>query len=242
MPLPNIPSVVLQAGFALIALILCIWWMYAVGRAYAADTDTRWNTSKALVALGIFVFWSALLYGVSQQGWAHEFDTFPPPGLRVFLVLIVATVVIAFSTIGRTLANGLPMILLVGFQVFRLPTELLIQQAANAGIAPMEMTFQGQNFDIITAVSALALVVALRWGVVSARVLMGWNVLGLLLLLNVVVTAIMAMPHPFQILHTNPPNVWVTYFPFILLPGVMVCSALLGHLLVFRALAAQRKG
>lgn len=241
MPLPNIPSVELQAGFLLIALFLGVWWTYAVGRAYASGPDTRWNTPKAMVALGIFVLWGVFLFGVSQQEWAHQFDTFPPPGLRVFLGLLLATVVIAFSPIGRRLATGLPMVLLVGFQVFRLPTEWLIHQAANAGIAPMEMTFQGRNFDIVTAVLALILVFALRRGAVSVKLLMGWNILGLLLLLNVMATAIMAMPHPLQVLHTNPPNVWVTYFPFILLPGVMVCSALLGHLLVFRALAAQRK-
>ena len=242
MPLPNMPTLGLQGGFFLIALILGVWWVYAVRRAYASHTGVRRNNSKTLITFGVFVLWSGLLYGVSQQEWAHQFDTFPPPGLRVFLALIVATVVIAFSTIGRTLANGVPMILLVGFQVFRLPVELLIHQAATAGIAPIEMTYEGRNFDITTAVLALVLVVALHRGVASTRVLMGWNVLGLLLLLNVVVTAIMAMPHPFQLLHTNPPNVWVTYFPYILLPGVMVCSALLGHLLVFRALAMQPRG
>lgn len=241
MPLQNIPSDALQAGFLLIAMTLCVWWTYAVGRAYASSADMRWSTSKAVAALGVFALWIALLFGVSQQEWAHRFDTFPPPGLRVFLGLLLATVVVAFSSIGRRLTIGLPMVLLVGFQVFRLPTEWLIHQAGNAGIAPMEMTFQGRNFDIVTAVLALVLIFALRRGAVSVKLLMGWNILGLLLLLNVVATGIMAMPHPLQVLHTNPPNVWVTYFPFILLPGVMVCSALLGHLLVFRALAAQRK-
>ncbi len=242
MLMPNMPNLLLQGGFFLMALILGGWWVYAVGRAYANNTGMRRTNSKTLITLGVFILWSGLLYGVSQQEWAHQFDSFPPPGLRVFIVLIAATVVIGFSKIGRTLANGVPMILLVGFQVFRLPTELLIHQAATAGIAPIEMTFEGRNFDITTAVLALVLVVALHRGAVSARLLMGWNVLGLLLLLNVVVTAIVAMPHPFQLLHTNPPNVWITYFPYILLPGVMVCSALLGHLLVFRALAMQRKG
>lgn len=241
MPLPAIPSMALQAGFIVLALILGAWWVLAVGRAYAREGTESWNTPKALVGLSVFFLWGLFLLGVSQQQWVHEFNSFPPPALRVFIVLLFITAMIAFSAIGRKLAAGLPLIWLVGFQVFRLPTELLIHQAATAGLAPMEMTFQGRNFDIITPVLALVLVLMLRSGKVPAKLVMSWNVIGLLLLLNVVATAIMAMPHPMQILHTTPPNVWVTYFPFILLPGVLVCSALLGHLLVFRALATQRR-
>lgn len=242
MPLPVIPSAVLQAEFILLALLLGVWWTFATGKAYVVpDSGARWNMPKAMIGLGVILLWSGFLFGVSQQAWAHEFNFFPPPGVRVFLALMVVTAVIAFSPIGRKLAGGLPLIWLVGFQAFRLPTELLIYQAAEAGLAPMEMTFHGRNFDIVTAILALVLMVLLRRGEVSTRLILGWNILGVVLLLNVVVTAIMSMPHPMQILHTNPPNVWVTYFPFILLPGVAVCSALLGHLLVFRALTTYHR-
>ena len=241
MPLPTIPSTELQTGFLFLALVMGIWWTFAVGKVYAPASGAGWNISRAAVGLVTFVLWVALLFGVSQQTWAHNFDSFPPPALRVFLVLILLTIVIAFSSVGRKLAAELPLIWLVGFQVFRLPVEWLLYQAASAGLAPVEMTFEGRNFDIVTPILALVIVMLLRKGAVSAKLIMAWNLLGLALLLNVVITAVMAMPHPLQMLHTTPPNVWITYFPFILLPGVLVCSALLGHLLVFRALAIQGK-
>ena len=122
MPLPNIPSYELVSGFLLLAMALAAWWMYAVGRAYAASSGKRWNATKALISLSIALAWCGVLFGVSQQNWAHEFDSFPPPGLRVFIVLMAITTMIAFSSIGRQLATELPMVLLVGFQVFRLPT------------------------------------------------------------------------------------------------------------------------
>lgn len=240
MPLPVVPSVGLQAGFLVLALALGMWWAYAAGRASLPSDGVGWSPRRAAVALAAFFVWFAFLFGVSQASWMHEFDSFPPPGMRVVMLLIVITIVIAFSPVGRRLAEGVPMIWLVGFQVFRLPTELLIHQAANDGLAPIEMTYEGSNFDILTAVLALALVLMMRKGAVSPKLLLGWNLLGLFLLLNVVITAIMAMPHPLQLLDTSPPNVWVTYFPFVLLPGVLVCSALLGHLLVFRALRLKR--
>jgi hypothetical protein len=35
--------------------------------------------------------------------------------------------------------------------------------------------------------------------------------------------------------------VWVTYPPYVWLPAVMVLAALAGHLLIFRALARERR-
>jgi len=85
----------------------------------------------------------------------------------VFFELTVVTTVNAFSPIGRKVAEGLPLMWLVGFQAFCLPTELLIYQAAEAGLAPMEMTFHGRNFDILTAILALVLLVLMRRGKVT---------------------------------------------------------------------------
>ena len=184
MPLPTIPSTELQSGFLLLVLVMGIWWTFAVGKAYAPANGAHWNSSRAGIGLSVFVLWVAFLFGVSQQAWIHNFDSFPPPGLRVFLVLILLTIVIAYSSIGRKLAEGLPLIWLIGFQVFRLPTELLIHQAASTGLAPMEMTFEGRNFDIVTALLALVLVVLLRKREVSAKLIMAWSLLGLALLLN----------------------------------------------------------
>lgn len=234
MPLPVQPSLALQAGFVLLTLILAVWWAFAAGRAYALS-GKGWHFHATTMGLVLVLVISGFLFGVSQQPWIHTFDSFPPPALRVFIVLLALTTVIAFSPIGRKLAQ-LPLTWLVGFQLFRIPTELLIHQSAVAGIAPVEMTFEGRNFDILTPLLAVILVFLLRQGKVSNKIVLAWNVLGLLLLMNVVGTAIAAMPHPLQALHTTPPNVWVTYFPFILLPGIMVCSALLGHLVVWRAL------
>src|SRR3972149_371059 len=106
MPLPIIPSAVLQAEFILLALLLGVWWVFATGKAYVVpDSGARWNMPKAMIGLGVILLWSGFLFGVSQQVWAHEFISFPPPGLRVFLALMVVTAVIAFSPIGRKLAE-----------------------------------------------------------------------------------------------------------------------------------------
>jgi hypothetical protein len=61
-----------------------------------------------------------------------------------------------------------------------------------------------------------------------------WNVMGLVLLANVVIVAILATPR-FAYFGEDNLNVWVTYPPFVWLPAVMVLAALAGHLVIFRA-------
>ncbi|MDE0886430.1 MAG: hypothetical protein OSB70_12965 [Myxococcota bacterium] len=49
-----------------------------------------------------------------------------------------------------------------------------------------------------------------------------------------VVTAILAAPTPFRQIEGVPPNVLLARFPFIWLPGLLVTSAWLGHIVLFR--------
>jgi hypothetical protein len=62
-----------------------------------------------------------------------------------------------------------------------------------------------------------------------------WNAVGLGLLINIVIVAIVSTPM-FALFGPERLNVWVTYPPFIWLPAVMVLAALTGHLIIFRAL------
>ena len=64
---------------------------------------------------------------------------------------------------------------------------------------------------------------------------LGWNVLGLALLANIVVIAVLSTPtlHRFP---EGPPNLLPSTFPWVWLPSFLVQVALGSHLLVFRRL------
>jgi hypothetical protein len=66
---------------------------------------------------------------------------------------------------------------------------------------------------------------------------LAWNVLGSFLLATIVVVSIVSTP-TVGLFGEAPErlNTWVFYPPYVLLPAVLVGSALLGHVLVFRAL------
>lgn len=122
---------------------------------------------------------------------------------------------------------------LVGFQLFRIPVELLLYRLAAEQVIPEVMTFSGRNFDILAGMTGGLLGLWLLRRHISQRVLHVWNVLGLALLVNIVAVAVLSTPAPFRAFHDGPANLLPSTFPFVWLPTFLVQLALLGHLLLF---------
>jgi hypothetical protein len=70
-------------------------------------------------------------------------------------------------------------------------------------------------------------------------VLLVWNLLALALLANIVVVAVLSTPVPFRSFPDGPANLLPSTFPFVWLPTCLVQAALVGHLLIMRALATH---
>jgi hypothetical protein len=93
------------------------------------------------------------------------------------------------------------------------------------------MTFAGRNYDVASGVFALAVYfIAFRGRTTNKWLLAGFNVLGLLLLINVVSIAILSLPTQFQQLGLDQPNRAVLYFPYVWLPTIIVPIVLFSHL------------
>jgi MFS family permease len=170
----------------------------------------------------------ALQFGLARAGVLQSWNRFPPPFMLMFVPTLVLTIRWAFSDAGTKLAERLPFALLVGPQAFRLPLELLMHHAAREGVMPVQLSYSGWNFDIITGATAL-LVAALAHRPRAGRtLLLAWNLMGLALLAIVVGIALASMPsiHAFGM---DRLNTWVTYAPLVWLPGVLVPTALFLH-------------
>lgn len=72
------------------------------------------------------------------------------------------------------------------------------------------------------------------------KFLLAWNFIGIGLLANIVINAVLSVPSPFQKFAFNQPNIAVLYFPFNWLPGVVVPLVLLSHLVVIRQLFTKK--
>lgn len=238
-PLP-IPSASLAMGFILLPVALVAALVTGVATAtLSLGAGARVARRHAAIAAACAVGWMALWWGAAESGWLGQFEATPPPFLLLAGSVVLLGIAIAVSPLGDRLARGLPLWALVGVQGFRVPLELLMHRAYVEGLMPVQMSYEGLNFDIVTGATALLLAAALATRQVPRWIIAAWNVVGLLLLVNIVVIAVLSTPR-FQAFGPDRLNVWVTLVPFVWLPAVMVAAAWSGHLIVFRALVSRR--
>jgi hypothetical protein len=100
------------------------------------------------------------------------------------------------------------------------------------------MSYSGLNYDIVTGITAGVLGFWLYRGRVPRWIVASWNLLGFVLLVNVVTIAIVSTP-VFRWFGNERLNVFVTYPPFVWLPAILVTAALMGHILVWRRLRVK---
>lgn len=228
----NPGSPFLQISFYAIAAAVLAAASWLVLRATRDDGEDGTLRSRFFIGATL---WVVIVSVASYSGLL-----LPRGGRPVAFALVVVSVValglvMARSRVGERLAANTPLAALIAFQAFRLPLELAMHRAYTEGLMPVQMSYSGRNFDIVTGATAVIVALALRAGIVSRAVAYAWNVVGLVLLINVVTIAILSTP-VFAYFGPDRLNVWVMWMPYTLLPAVMVLAAWAGHLVIFRAL------
>jgi hypothetical protein len=199
------------------------------GAPYTAARRAGVTTGAATAA------WMALTWLAATSGILREWDRTPPPFAFLVVGVLVVSVTVSFSVVGTRIAQHTPLWALVAIQSFRLPLELSMHALAEKGIMPVQMSYSGRNFDIVTGATAVIVAVLVKAGSGGRWLVGAWNVLGLGLLVNVVTVAILSTPR-IRYFGDDQVVTFVTYSPFVWLPAVMVVAALAGHLVIFRAL------
>ncbi len=231
----------MHAGLAF-PTILFLGTVVAVAGLFVGGVARAGTRRGAAAAAAGVALWLALTGGLAAAGLLRDFTRVPAPMLVLAALAGLITLALAGSPAGARLAAGLGLAGLVGFQAFRIPVEIVLAQLYHAGVVPVQMTFEGRNFDILSGASAAAVAWLAARGRLPAWALLLWNLLGLGLLLNIVVVSILSTPVPFRVFHNPPANTIIVEAPFVWLPAFLVQAALLGHLLVFRRLWADYRG
>lgn len=189
-------------------------------------------------ALGIG--WPLLLLGLALTGFFADFSKLPPRPVLAVLFPLPFFLLAVFSRRSVALLRAMPLHWPVYLQAFRIVVELLLFLACRAGLLPVQMSFEGMNFDVLTGLLAIYAGYRLQRDGYRARwVGVVFNGCGLLLLLNILVIALLSMPTPFRVFQDGPANTLVGEFPFILLPGVCVPLAYGLHIVSLRQLMGK---
>ena len=224
------------ATFILIPVMLATTLAWATFTAWRRSGATESAARRTAVIVAVdSAAWMALTWAAAMSGILQRWDRTPPPFLLVIVGMVAISLILAFGRVGTRIAQYIPLWTLVAIQGFRLPLELAMHALVARGIMPIQMSYSGRNFDIVTGATAIVVATLAKKGFGGRRLVAAWNVLGLALLVNVVSVAIASMPL-LRLFGDDRVVTFVTYPPFVWLPAVMVLAALAGHLVIFRAL------
>jgi hypothetical protein len=222
------PSPLVLFGIPLLALV-------------ASSTFLAITRSRDLKLVLLVTAWFVVTGIFAASGWGMKWDFRPPPMMLAFLVFFAVSMLLLRSKHGQSLVEHTPLYVLVGAQAFRFPLELVMHQAGMDAVMPMQMSYTGYNFDIVTGITALPVALALAKGKAPTWLALVWNTLGSVTLLIVVLIAVVSMP-PIHAFGTSQDklNIWIAQFPFVWLPAVMVQFAFVSHVALWRKL--KQKG
>jgi hypothetical protein len=228
----------LAAGiFLVIVGTLLVLILLGLSRALTRLGHTN-SRVPLFTALGVLV-WLSLLAFLAVAGFFARFEVLPPRFAFAVLPPVLFILFLAGSGRVTRLLAALPAGWLIGAQGFRIAVEVVLWLLFLDGLVPVQMTFEGLNFDILVGLTGP--VVALYLSRNPARrtaVGVVWNILGLALLVNIVVIAILSTPTPFRFFMNEPANTIIAQWPFIWLPGFVVPMAFLLHVFSLKQLLA----
>ncbi|MEL6544489.1 MAG: hypothetical protein AAFQ82_07670 [Myxococcota bacterium] len=186
--------------------------------------------------------WLTVPLGLAASGVSRQL--LGTPGVGAYLLVCNGVALAcALSTLGQRVLESSPVWVLVGFHCFRLPLELLLHHWFKIGVVPIQMTYSGLNYDIVTGVLAIAAALSCRgrdkktqWWLVC-----GFNLVGSALLITVMGIAARSIPWPLRGFMDEPALLLPFYAPYTWIVSVCVAGAFWAHGLTFRWLWVQRQ-
>lgn len=191
-------------------------------------------TTRILVIATIWLFIQTVL-GIS--GCFYTYTQAMPPRFFLAVVPPLLLIISLFATKGgQVFIDSLNIKTLTILHIVRIPVELVLFWLFLHKAIPEIMTFEGQNFDILSGITAPIVYYLYKKERIGTGIMLIWNFVCLMLLINIVSTAILSAPFPFQQLAFEQPNIAILYFPFNWLPACIVPIVLFSHLVAIRGL------
>ena len=230
-----------QIGFGLITVIFFYLLIIEIKNGLSKSILDIIRQKKILntTILGL-IFWCGFVSVWSISGWMGDFSMFPFNLMPIIVIPLITVIIITFSKTFKEIIIHIPQQNLIRLQSFRVFVEVLLWALFITNIAPVQMTFEGRNFDVLSGISALIIAYLIAKNSISKTILVIWNYACLGLLINIVGVALLSMPTPFQVFMNEPVNTIVAQFPVSLLPGLLVPLAYALHFFSLRQLALKK--
>jgi hypothetical protein len=146
----------------------------------------------------------------------------------------ILAVTLLFTKRGKEFIQTINMKMLMMLHFVRVLIELGLFWLSTYKVVPKLLTFEGRNFDILIGLTAP---VIYYFGFVkpklSKSIILAWNVIGLAFLFNVVLNTVLTIPN-------SDSNFALGYFPFFLLPSLIVPLVMFSHLASIKQILSNK--
>lgn len=221
-----------QMGYIALSII-CIALIYRGLKSALAKSSFPAKEQQRIARQFILAVagWILLVSFLAWTQFFAEFSAIPPRFILVLLLPLLSILGLTiFSSKLTEILRHVPPSHLVYIQSFRVVVELLIWMLFLQDLLPIQMTFEGYNFDVLTGLTAPFVayfcLVKKQW---PRWVGIAWNIGGLILVFTIVTIAIFSFPTPFRYFMNEPANRIVAQFPFVWLPAILVTIAYSMH-------------
>lgn len=198
------------------------------------------NRILIFTGLGLSV-WVLIISVLALKGFFNDYTVLPPRPVFVILIPLPIVLIICFSKGFKEILKATPPQWIIMMQGFRIFVELMLWNAVMKQLLPVQMSFEGRNFDILSGILAIPVgyfcFIKKSWG---RKIAIAYNIIGLILLLNILIIAVLSIPTPFRYFMNEPANTLVGYFPFIFLPAILVVLAYSLHIFSLRQLLMKK--
>lgn len=198
------------------------------------------KTSSGKVTL-LVILWSVFHLLLALRKFYENTDAFPPRFALVIMPVILAIVIGFIRSKSSDINSQRNLTYSTAVHFVRFPVEIVLFQLYSYQLLPKMMTFSGLNFDILAGITAPIMAFLFAKGFVGRRVLLTWNILGLILILFVFGMGILTAELPFQQFAFEQPNRGMVYAPYVLLPATIVPIVIWTHLMDIRYLLHSKK-
>lgn len=232
--IPQIPV------YVTLAFLFCT--LFSLGMSYYVIAQSKHYSNIALkVTLGISLF-LLLQGGLAYAGFYLEGNYTKPPRLMLSAFpTILVILVLFFTTKGRAFIDDLPLKPITYMQTIRILVEMCLYWLFLAKVVPEVMTFEGSNQDVWVGVTApIVAYIAFQKGAIKKTLLLVWNIIGFLILMNIIIHGTLSAPTLMQQFGFEQPNIALLHFPFVWLQSFVAPLALLGHLISIRQLLRMK--
>ncbi len=191
-------------------------------------------TAAAYKLFGVIAAWLGLTALLAASGFLSQWDAKPPHFPLVPLAALAGVVLLHMSKPVRAALLAAPRHWAVAFQTFRIGVELSFWGLFATGGAPVQVTFEGRNFDVLVGLSAPLIAFAISRFDLRPRFVITWNALSLAVLFNTIVTTISSLPGPFHLHWPGPAFTAFGAWPFVWIPAFLAPLAIFLHIFSIR--------